>query len=53
MLYPRFGRLFAHQTAEINLLVDPEQLRARLDRPFDVSELTASLTNETFLAAQP
>ena len=52
-LYPRFGRLFARQTAEINLLVDREKLRARLDRPFDVGELTAGLKNETFLAAQP
>ena len=49
-LYPRFGRLFARQTAEISLLIDPA-LRARLDRPFDVEELTADLTNETFLAA--
>jgi hypothetical protein len=52
-LYPRFGRLFARQTAEISLLTDPEKLRARLDRPFDVEQLTAGLSNETFLAAHP
>ena len=43
-LYPRFGRLFARQTAEINLLVDREKLHARLGRPFDVEELTAGLS---------
>jgi hypothetical protein len=52
-LYPLFGRLFAHQTAEINLLINPEKLRARLDRPFNIEELTADLGNETFLAAHP
>jgi hypothetical protein len=52
-LYPVFGRLFARQTAEINLLISPEKLRARLDRPFHVEELTADLKNETFLAAHP
>jgi len=40
-LYPRFGRLFARQTAEISLLTDPEELHARLARPFDVEELVA------------
>ena len=39
--------------AEISLLTDPERLHARLDRPFDVEELTAGLSNETFLAAHP
>ena len=52
-LYPRIGRLFAHQTAEINLLIDPAKLRARLDRPFDVEELTAGLSNETYLVTHP
>jgi hypothetical protein len=52
-LYPRFGRLFARQTAEIGLLIEAERLHARLDRPFDVDELTADLPNETFLAAHP
>ena len=52
-LYPRIGRLFARQTYEISLLTDPEKLHARLDRPFDVEELTAGLSNETFLAAHP
>ncbi|GFG72737.1 hypothetical protein [Mycobacterium botniense] len=52
-LYPRFGRLFARQAAEISLLTDPEALHARLGRPFDVEELTAGLSNETFLAAHP
>jgi hypothetical protein len=51
--YPRFGRLIARQTAEISLLIDPKELRARLDRPFDVEELSAGLSNETFLAAHP
>jgi hypothetical protein len=50
-LYPRLGRLFARQTAEISLLTDREQFRARLDRPFDVDELSAGLS--TFLAAHP
>jgi hypothetical protein len=52
-LYPCFGRLFARQTAEISLLTDSEKLRARLDEPFDVDQLTADLSNETFLAAHP
>jgi hypothetical protein len=52
-LYPRFGRLFARQTFEISLLTYPDELHARLDRPFDVDELTAGLSNETFLAAHP
>ena len=52
-LYPRIGRLFARQTYEISLLTDRENLHARLDRPFDIEELTAGLANETFLAAYP
>jgi hypothetical protein len=52
-LYPRIGRMFAHQTAEISLLVHPNELRARLDRPFVVEELTAGLTNETYLVTHP
>jgi hypothetical protein len=52
-LYPRFARLFARQTFEISLLTNREHLHARLDRPFDVEELTAGLSNETFLAAHP
>jgi hypothetical protein len=52
-LYPRIGRPFARQTAEISLLADPSELHARLDRPFDVDELSAGLSNETFLAAHP
>jgi hypothetical protein len=52
-LYPRFGRLFAHQTAEISLLLDPKKLHARLDEPFDVDQLRVGLPNETFLAAHP
>jgi hypothetical protein len=52
-VYPRFARLFARQTAEISLLVDPDELRARLDRPFDVDELTAGLDNETYLVTHP
>ena len=52
-LYPRFGRLFARQTAEVSLLIDPKRLHARLDEPFNVDQLTAGLPNETFLAAHP
>ena len=52
-LYPLFGRLFARQTAEISLLTDPEKLRARLDQPFDVEELAAGVSSETFVAAHP
>ena len=52
-LYPRVGRVFARQTAEISLLIDPTKLRARLDRPFDVEELTAGLSNETYLVTHP
>jgi hypothetical protein len=52
-LYPRIGRLLARQTAEIGLLIDREKLYARLDRPFDVDELSSGLPNETFLAAHP
>jgi hypothetical protein len=52
-LYPRFGRLFARQTAEISMLIDPKKLHARLDEPFNVDQLTAGLPNEAFLAAHP
>lgn len=52
-IYPLIGRLFAHQTAEISLLTDPKALHARLDRPFDVEELTADLNNETYLVTRP
>lgn len=52
-IYPYIGRLFARQTAEISLLIDPSELNARLDRPFDVEELTAGLDNETYLVAHP
>lgn len=52
-LYPRFGRLFARQTAEIGLLTDRKELHARLDRLFDVEEFAAGLSNETFVAAHP
>jgi hypothetical protein len=52
-LYPRIGRLLARQTFEISLLTDRKELRALLDRPFDVDALSAGLSNETFLAAHP
>ena len=52
-LYPRIGRLFARQTAEISMLIDPDELRARLDRSFVAEELTAGLTNETYLVTHP
>ncbi|MGV0642165.1 hypothetical protein [Mycolicibacterium sp. XJ879] len=52
-IYPLIGRFFARQTAEISLLIDPEALHARLDRPFNVGELTADLSNETYLVTHP
>lgn len=52
-IYPYIGRFFARQTAEITLLIDPKHLHARLDRPFNVDELTADLNNETYLVAHP
>ena len=52
-IYPLIGRLFARQTAEISLLVDPKALRERLDRPFNVEELTDGLDNETYLVTHP
>ena len=52
-IYPFIGRLFARQTAEISLLIDSNALNARLDRPFDVEELTAGLDNETYLVTHP
>jgi hypothetical protein len=52
-VYPLIGRVFAQQTAEISLLIDPAKLRARLDRPFHVDELTAGLDNETYLVTHP
>lgn len=52
-IYPLIGRLFARQTAEISRLIDRTALHARLDRPFDVEELTADLDNETYLVTHP
>ncbi len=52
-LYPRFGRLFARQTPEILLVVDRDDLYARLDRPFDIAALTRDLPRPTFVAALP
>lgn len=52
-IYPLIGRLLARQTAEISLLVGAAPLNARLDRPFDVAELTAGLDNETYLVTHP
>ncbi len=52
-IYPWIGRLFARQTMEISMLIDPKALHARLDRPFDVDDLTADLTNETYLVTHP
>ena len=52
-LYPLLGRVFARQTAEISLLLDPAKLRARLARPFDVEDLTSGLDNETYLVTHP
>lgn len=47
----RIERQFARQTFEISLLTDRQELHDVLDRPFDVDELSAGLSNETFLAA--
>lgn len=52
-LYPLIGRLCARQTAEIYRLIDPAELRARLERPFDVEELAAGLSNDACVAAYP
>lgn len=52
-IYPLVGRLFAWQTAEIGLLVDKTAFHARLDRPFDIDELTEDLGNETYLVTHP
>jgi hypothetical protein len=52
-IYPLIGRLLARQTAEISLLVGAGALNARLDRPFDVAELTAGLDSETYLVTHP
>ena len=52
-IYPLIGRLFARQTVEISLLIDPKELHARLDRPFKAEELTAGLDNETYLVTHP
>jgi len=52
-LYPRFARLFAHQTSEILLVVDRHDLNERLDRPFDIAALTQGSSRAIFLAAAP
>lgn len=52
-LYPLIGRMVARQTAELLQLVDQDALFDRFDRPFDVGELTAGLSNETYLVTQP
>jgi hypothetical protein len=52
-IYPLIGRLFARQTVEISLLIDPKDMRARLDRAFKVEELTDGLDNETYLVTHP
>ena len=51
--HPYIGRFSPARTAEITLLIDPKHLRARLDRPFNVDELTADLRNETYLVTHP
>ena len=52
-LYPLMGRLLAHQTSEILLVVDRHDLHRRLDRPFDIEALTQGLSMATFVAAEP
>lgn len=52
-LYPIVGKMLARQTVEILHLVDRDRLFARLQRPFDVTELTAGLRNETYFITQP
>jgi hypothetical protein len=50
---PSHRKAVARETAEVRPLVDPDELRARLDRPFDVDELTAGQNNEKYLVAHP
>ncbi|WP_292989320.1 hypothetical protein [Mycobacterium sp.] len=52
-IYPYIGRLFARQTAEISLLIDPAALHARLDRPFRIEDLADGLKNETYCVTHP
>jgi len=52
-LFPIVGKMIAKQTSEIIELVDRDRLFARLERPFDIGELTAGLRNETYLITQP
>jgi len=52
-LYPPLGTLIARQTAEILLVLDGDELRRRLDLPFDLEALTRGLPTRTFLAAVP
>jgi hypothetical protein len=42
-----------HLAAQIDSNPSPSRYKPRLDRPFDVEQLTAGLSNETFLAAHP
>jgi hypothetical protein len=50
-LYPLIGRVLARQTVGIAPLVDTAELRARLDRPFDLEELATGLPNGASVAA--
>ncbi len=52
-LFPIVGKMIAKQTSEIIELVDRDRLFARLERPFDIGELTDGLRNETYLITQP
>jgi hypothetical protein len=52
-LYPLIGRLFAHQVSEIRLVIDRHDLHERLDRRFDITDLTQGLSTATFIAAEP
>lgn len=52
-LFPIIGKMVAQQTPEITELVDRDRLFARLQRPFDIGELTSGLRNPTYLIMQP
>ena len=52
-LYPRIARTAGPPDLRDQPPHRSREAHARLDRPFDVDELTAGLSNETFLAAHP
>ncbi len=52
-LYPLVGRYFAHATPEITHVVGAAAIKARLDAPFELSELADGLSSQPFVAAHP